>query len=273
MNSAVKFSGGLGNQLFQLAFALFLLEEHPHRLTLDVSSYRKRVRSVAPRIFELKPNYLPFEIDSSLFRSHWRSLLLPNFQDDGTPYREWEEALLSRKSTFVGYFSQFELVGQVLPRLLPIIWRHLEPTAETSDAVGVHIRLGDYLRPKPRGLLGVTDPKWSLRQAKLLAAEIGVQQIEVFSDSPEILDRWLDEDTTVRVMPKQTSWVALQELASCAAIVTSNSTFSWWAAFLQPWVHGVAGPVVAPSPWLQKRTPQEELLLPTYWKVRARDVL
>lgn len=273
MTSAIRISGGLGNQLFQLSFALFLLEKHPHRIVLDISDYSRRVRSVAQRAFELNPSYLPFEIDCSLLRSFSRSLLLPKFQDEGIPFGEWEDTFFLRRSTFVGYFSQVELVRYVMPRMFPIISRHLNPPAAIRDSVGVHIRLGDYLKPKPRNLLGLTDPKWSLRQAKILADELGVERIQVFSDSPEMLNRWIKEDEGVSVMSKEASWTSLKELASCAGIVTSNSTFSWWAAFLQPWLHGVAGPVITPSPWHQVWTPQEDLLLPKHWRVRQREIL
>ena len=49
----VKLTGGLGNQLFQYAFARSLARKHKVRLKLDIYSYESVDRNLTPREYEL----------------------------------------------------------------------------------------------------------------------------------------------------------------------------------------------------------------------------
>ena len=128
-----------------------------------------------------------------------------------------------------------------------------------------HIRRGDYLKVANLGYLTLE----YFETEMLNALESGsVQQFLVFSDDPEFIQANIDIDlrNKVVVIEENEEDSATNMLAFSVAeyFVLSNSSFSWWGAYLC--MENVQG-VVVPEYWYaDKRTPR--LIYPESWTVR-----
>lgn len=119
--------------------------------------------------------------------------------------------------------------------------------------LGIHIRLTDY--KKLSYLYWVTTPEWLTKAADLLMS-YDIKEIELFSDDPEeatgIMNmmhmRLRDKmrDISVKVNTNKEAAVALRSMTTCQYFIGSNSSMSWWAAWLgrpdiaifhTPWMH------------------------------------
>lgn len=111
----------------------------------------------------------------------------------------------------------------------------VEPFDETNkETVYVHVRLGDYV---DAGL--VVDPVY---YHKALAT-LSFSRLVIFSDQPQ---HDYIEQTFKRYGAADIfgcSWqTAFVTMASCPMLVTGNSTFSWWAGFLNPGAKAICMP-------------------------------
>lgn len=97
----------------------------------------------------------------------------------------------------------------------------------TRDVVAVHVRRTDYLTDKAFVSLSDTD---YYERAMALFPE---SKFLVCSDDPAwCLQRW-PRDSRVEVV-HGTEIEDLNLMASCKSIIMANSSFSWWAAYLNP---------------------------------------
>jgi hypothetical protein len=98
--------------------------------------------------------------------------------------------------------------------------------AEATHEVGVHVRRGDYRFVSPDGALLMTPER--LRAAM---ARFPGRRFRMFSDDPKWCERHLG-GPDVDVMPVGDPVEDLCRLSACADLILANSTFSWWAAWL-----------------------------------------
>lgn len=94
--------------------------------------------------------------------------------------------------------------------------------------VGIHIRRGDYVDNKFYTDLSKTNyytkaikkfPSW---------------QFLVFSDDPEFARSYFPDETNYQIMEGGDEMEDLNLMASCSHNVIANSSYSYWAAFLNP---------------------------------------
>lgn len=124
---------------------------------------------------------------------------------------------------------------------------HLAEKIRGRQAVSLHVRRGDYTR---HDLLGFLDAEYYRRAVETIAAAVADIHLFVFSDDPDWCkaELRLPHPTTVvdRELPEERAWEDMQLISLCRHHVTSNSTFSWWGAWLNPSPTKV---VVAPTAW------------------------
>lgn len=129
--------------------------------------------------------------------------------------------------------------------------------------LSVHVRRGDNVT-NPPDTINLLDSGYYARAAATAVACTPVRAIVVFTDDPDWCERHAD-DLGLRDLPRRVyhgqlrskehdpayhtepanEWVDMLLSAHCAAHVMSNSTYSWWGAFLS------ADPLpVYPSYWV-----------------------
>jgi hypothetical protein len=103
---------------------------------------------------------------------------------------------------------------------------------DPAEAVAVHVRLGDYRQQIPIGLSeegGWLLPRQYYDQALQIAGP--GRRIALFSDEPDLAEAYLGRKVDY-VSRTGNSRVDFCMMSSCARVIIANSTYSWWAAWL-----------------------------------------
>lgn len=251
------FDGGLGNQLFQYAFSLWLYRTlGAHR---DIYAVRGLADVRAGRSLQLgriginlplKP--LPPSVLADILlckslgpsgpcRLHRHDLLFehPSWSADLAT-----SELRASKALYVyGYWQNTLFAEHARPTLLAITTRYEPLSAIATSAlaqvqahpiIAVHVRRGDYVhRKRARDLLLVCTKNYFLRSVTRALADTGCRHVLVFSDDIPWCKRELGLDGDVTFIDER---IGAHEqfliMSRCQHFIISNSTFSWWAAFL-----------------------------------------
>ena len=295
---SVRIMGGLGNQLFELAVAIHLRDVIGVPVVLDRQFYFEEHPLMDPRSLEI--NELPHGF--RVLRGRGRSSRLRAFPRllqrriiiRGAKVERIDDAI--RKAAVavnLDPISEFyaELVETNPPwfqsasaalantATLRSLLEHRIPNAFTRETVspyiGLHSRLGDFLEKNVNEFLGATDPASLMERGRELSQKHGGLPIRVFTDSPEIFGSLCPES---RVGPYElstavSSWDALTEMARSHALVMSNSTLSWWAAFIATTYRDEPTDVLMPQPWMSRPGTWDELLPLKEWTRFERSLL
>ncbi|MDB5239126.1 MAG: glycosyl transferase family 11 [Candidatus Parcubacteria bacterium] len=229
-----KLRGGLGNQMFQYAFGRTEALRLKTRLILDASWYRKADRSFM--LDELTPAY-GARISNRLLACAARMLMPRSRYYEGF----WEDKAyaLSLKKILTEEFAlkqpskRFQELSAAIPR----------------GSIAVHVRRGDYLDTPDKCVLGYAYYDVAVRRI-IETKKLADPRIMIFSDDTE----WCRQEMkSLGGLPAETfddQGVSDAEelilMSRYSHNVIANSTFSWWAAFLNP----NAGAMVAvPQTW------------------------
>ncbi len=302
----ISLTGGLGNQLFQLAAGLSFFKEN--RFAFEWGIGKPRLNSIG------EPELTSFVLPGNVFflskkRFAWlmskstgyvlRMGISPrwyekNFLSSGIIkalhemistfyFGEFRHTFYSRtlgytevspttdSSFVIGYFQSYHYasnprVKELLQNLVvqypnPEIQKYVDLSKAESPLV-VHIRLGDYRNEPGFGLLSQNYFN-SLIQSELATGTFG--KVWVFSDEPKLTAKYLEsvEPSRIRVVESSDNSTAttFEIMRLGRGYIISNSSFSWWAAFL---AHDTTAKVVAPKPWFKDISEPEELI-PTEW--------
>ena len=281
----IPLQGGLGNQLFELAAGLALAARHnrqvvysdywlcnptegetPRALALDGLLARDElVHTPAPRVGRAADRLL-------------RQRVIELSADDDALARV-------RASTRVvaGYFQRLTYVEEAWPTLRERFatsddpaHRRLVSTAPGSHGA-VHYRLGDYVsNTSANSHHGVTAPDYFAEVIRDGHARLGITDWHVVSDDTSaalelLASTALPAEIRLTAPAAGSEWDDLAVLASARVCAISNSSFSWWAAYL-----GAASrptSVVAPTPWFSDLGIAEPVLFPPTWERRERTLL
>jgi len=226
-------NGRLGNQLFAIASTIGLALRHGYTPRFPVDWKYRDV----------------FNIPNEWFGE---MLALPGHKEKGYEYDDSIEFALSTEThstSLSGYLQSPKYWAGYEDQ----VRQHLTPKGckpGSLDAVGIHYRRGDYVG-NPNYLF--LDFEYYVKAARTLQGSFF--DVIARSDDPQLIND----------MYSQTIGTEIEDfisLAECKEHITSNSTYSWWAAYLS------GGKVVAPKEWfageLAKRCTTKDLL-PENW--------
>lgn len=268
----VSLMGGLGNQLFQLACAEWLRSRHGFSVAVEASQLGRKASADTLRSLEVEPRDFGFEVrrvPEVLWRVPAR-LRRAVCQEVVSP---WDLPAVNGGRRFEiirGYFQSASLLSQVNEEFIPKLQGLLSPRDE-GGFVAVHVRLGDYTRPETARFHGVTSPEWLLQRAHEMSRATGLSRILVFSDSPELVKRMCPTHllTGVEFDRSQSPLDVLAVMSKASGFVMSNSSLSWWGAYLSS-LRSSSNRVVFPVPWLSQASPADRELLVPGWEVAQR---
>lgn len=271
----VPIKGGLGNQLFQVCFAAHLSRLTERSVVIDGSWFQEthahttpRRKLIDPGDVGLKEIHLPRVIRALLRRYPWGFRFLFEQDSDFTFEKHQLERAFFIEGDFVA--ARFPLSNLEMSRQL--VARSVSNTSK-GRYVAVHSRLGDYFSsPANAAYFGVTDPLWLLEEGRSIAADLGVEEIRVFTDSPDVFVSQVGPSNlrSVNFDRSITAWGVLAGMRRAAGLVMSNSSLSWWGAFCATVLDERSIPVVMPYPWLARPSPADVELLVEGWQVRMR---
>lgn len=285
--------GGLGNQLFIYAAGLSLARRYgvPLRIHTDwYATNRDReleltafqysgqlVSSTIPIDKQLRSRPLPKLIKGQLARRNG-TYLHEEAHHAFTPLQDLRPPVELR-----GYFQSWRYFCTVADELSsqmsqlvdpsPAVYRHLDELQKLGQWVAVHVRCGDFLDPALLGLHGKTQREYYERALSLLEDLRSPLPMVVFSDDPararSLLDGlrpemcFLPLDPEIRPM----DWIYI--LSHASSVVTANSSYSWWVAWLAE--QREAWPIICPRPWFADTSIPEQDLLPLSWIAVGRE--
>lgn len=271
-----KLMGGLGNQMFQYAVARNLSLKHNVELKIDLSFLNNRnmgsnfvYRDYDLNLFNIKPD---FEIDFSKRIVHSNQ---PHFHYSKSYIDSISNLLLEGNSVLLdGYwqspffFSEFEkqirkdfeFINKVENETGEI--KEMLNLIESTNSVMLNVRRTDYLNTSFHGVMGLD----YLNQSKeIIESKVENPHYFIFSDDVE----WCRENIQFENMTLvdhrykgEKFGFYLQLMSKCKHFIIPNSTFAWWAAWLNTDEEKV---VIAPKQWFTDNNINTADLIPSNW--------
>lgn len=273
--------GGLGNQMFQVAFATALAERFcVEPKYIDLSDNARVARSWSLSCFGIEPQPIGMlnkaRLGATIVLS--RKLRFLGFDDltgavieskdfSGPPNLNKPPRLVGGYWQGPAYFAEHDAAVRARLRFpdIPTSWKLLQPSHECPQ-VAIHVRRGDYVSdPVARALHLVCDVAWYQGAWQRLRDEVCNCRALVFSDDPEWAREHLALTGDVQYVagdPNQPAWIDLARMRECQHFVISNSSYSWWAAYLST---SPGKKVIAPRYWFRGVETEMLGICPSSW--------
>lgn len=280
----IKFNGGLGNQMFQYAFAKSLEEKTRIQSFFDMSFFSKKYsRPYELNIFELKLNEIKdistklkiaaiwklrkqlknksfgglnfyceehFEFDQNLFNTKPNTLIEGFFQSE----RYFENI---KDKLCADFHFKKELQGKNL---------ELAEKIDASNSISLHIRRGDYVKKKRyQNLYATCSTDYYKKGVEEICKSFPNPKLFIFSDDIEWVKENLNlpyESIYVNHNTGDDSWKDMQLMSLCKHNIIANSSFSWWGAWLNPNEQKI---VIAPKKWFNDDKIIQTDVIPDQW--------
>lgn len=270
-----RLHGRLGNQMFQYAAARAMSARLSVSVALDPREALAKGEGVLTRVFDLPLSDSP---------------RLPPARKNLPAYLLWRWLGLSprfRREQRLGYNAEIE--NWTAPCYLHGYWQSERYFAQQADliradftfpdftnsqnadmaarivetnAIALHVRRGDYLA---LGQHAVCDEAYYLAALDIVREGIKNPTVYVFSDDPDWAKSNLPlpcEKVVVDFNGPETDFEDMRLMSLCQHNVIGNSSFSWWAAWLN------ANPnkrVAGPDRWFGDSTLSNPDILPVGW--------
>ena len=272
MNNIV-IKGGIGNQMFQYTFYLFLRKKYKRqRFTFDLSSFEfENSATYTKRNFNL---HEAFKINLKNYRSSFelrikkflnlKSICDFKLIDDSTFYenKKYHDVI------FDGYWQNSLYIDNQINEISKVFSFRQTPTIKEGtsrikyheNSVGIHVRRGDYVTNSViASIHEICSKQYYIRAVNHLKNKIN-SNITIFVFTDDLT--WCKEnlfftDKTYYLGDEIVlkDWEELALLSKCSHQIISNSTFSWWAAKLNQNKNSFK---IAPSNWFVEEEKNNE---------------
>lgn len=249
----VKLSGGLGNQMFQYAFGQ-ALKNAGHEVLYDAGWFEDVNKSKKSRA--TKRNYelgvfkaaVDLATPKQVAACRNENFLLPKFLRrlfsrvirEKYAYSYYEEFLSVKEDAyFTGVFANasyfYDLRGELIKAFslkdeMSDANKEMLGKIKNTQSVSIHIRRGDYVK------LGLTcNLDYYYQAMAYINSQIKDAHFYIFSDDVKWVKENLKIDkphTFVDINDGSTGYCDLELMKNCRHNIAANSTFSWWASYL-----------------------------------------
>jgi hypothetical protein len=267
---AVKLWGGLGNQMFQYAFALYLAKksgqsalffgEKSHNKDSEIYYFNVSIEIVKReklQTFRFYSDNIPlYRLKRGLIKTF--PFLNKKILVENSPL--FLPSIDDSYSLFDGYWQSYKYFEGIEDKIREaftlkkniITNTDINNSLPKETSVSMHIRRGDYLTSKNAKIYESVPFDYYLRSIYQLSEKFEGLIFYVFSNDLE----WVKENFKVPCNIKvkfvdnsQSSNVAVADfvmMSNCKHHIIANSTFSWWSAWLNPSKDKI---VIAPAKW------------------------
>ena len=259
----------MGNQLFQIAAAYAYAKEYGFQLVFKDSWQSENDRDpIWSYYFFDDIKTLPMKLIPAI---NFNKLKWDSIKESSFLYRDLPFHFDSNKSLpFVmlnGYFQSskyFNRYAKDLRSILQIHPRYIEKArASLSDAgirkdhdgwIGAHVRRGDYINGLHAPIHSVTNAAYFRRARAKIQDEIGLRGVCWITDDIDwVYKNVYEQGDVVQSSDRMTDFASLSLFRHT---IMSNSTFSWWAVWLNP-LDYESRKICCPSKWFGPRGPSE----------------
>ncbi|WP_068318515.1 alpha-1,2-fucosyltransferase [Polycladidibacter hongkongensis] len=284
----MRMRGGLGNQLFQYALGRKLALRHNCPLRLDGASYTTTYdRELLLRDFAIKAQLASHEEIYQVLRParqfdrKVRQLrrFWPPYRRRVTAEKYWhrspEKVDVHLPGYVDGFFQQYCHASEVrkalqeeicLTKPLHPARQHLLSQIKQGSSVVLHVRRGDYLSPEVMRKFGSCSLGYYRAAINRMQQNGPDLRFFLFSDDPLWVRQAFSDLANANVVPiigDGRDHEDLMLMAECKHAIIANSSFSWWAAFLN---QNPEKQIIAPDCWFADGSMDEDKLLPPEWQ-------
>jgi len=262
----VNLMGGLGNQLFQIATAYAYAKKHSMKLvmprTWDCSPDRPAIweEYLDPRIWD----FITKEVHSS---SHWQIISEKGFSFTPLP----SPASLPFESNghykLFGYFQSslyFKEYAEDLRIILKPSQNLLVSSIESlvgagmlmqGNWIGAHVRRGDYMKAADYHL--TCTPEYYNGARDFIEGKLGSHPVCWFSEDIDWVKANLFRQGDIVI--RDTASTDFTSLSHFKHLIISNSSYSWWAAWLNSYCYLEEERVICcPDKWFGPTGPRDD---------------
>jgi hypothetical protein len=283
--------GGVGNQMFQYAFAYALSQRNKKTMKIDISNFDSYdLRTFELNYFNISPeiatieeiNQLKYKSESWPLKQLRKLRRLPprlskDYYQEAHFHFDKNALSLGKDVYFEGYWQsekyfydfrndlleQFTLTEAVSSKA-----QKYEQLIENSESVSLHIRRGDYvsntLTNDYHGTCGINYYKNAILNIKEKAND---SHFFIFSDDliwAKANLNFIDNITFIELDSGAPDIEEMYLMSCCNHNIIANSSFSWWGAWLNK---NTEKKVIAPSKWFNDESLDTKDLLPEGWTV------
>jgi hypothetical protein len=284
----VELRSGLGNQLFQFAFAYSLAKSSGRELILVPAYFDTSIKFWVKTLLkrEARRLRLPLLLGHAFRVKTVSSDTLKNAAmnviKEGEANKSQIQQILGNSGDVYlkGYWQNPQLFSDVRD----ILASEIKPVFDlsrscrdqqgniTDKSVAIHIRRGDFLTNKA---FGACDMDYYNKGIEYILQHVPTPRFVVFTNDKAWVTQNLRKDLDLTIYDGGGDNADIEEMylmSKFPSLIIANSTFSWWSAYLN---RTNSQRVVAPSRWflssaLQKNAP--EMLDPS-WKIFDNQLL
>ncbi len=243
-----RFAGGLGNNLYQLAFLINNSEKYniPYYITSDVDRSNIPSKSKQSRKLEF---YSLFEnrftvaknlnYDFSLIKDHYHVDLNPSYN------HLYSEVKIEPNTRYHGYFlsdkhfSDFDMKKKLIfnKKIKNELIKKYKPLMK-KPTISLHYRLaGDRQLNKIKKLYNIIDPSYYKKAIQMILKKTNTTledyNIILFSDDILLASELVKEiKIGLYISSNSNNIQDFIHMSLCDFNIIGNSTFSWWSAYL-----------------------------------------
>ena len=282
----VKLYGGLGNQLFQYSFGYALAKKMKTTLYLDISWYSKKFNRATPRKYELDSFHITSIPKSKIIDFTLRLYNDPILKRLPLPRKlkiikeknySFINLLATLKESNVyldGYwqsYKYYEVYNDLLVKdflinrkILKLNFEILNLIKYNPNSVSLHIRRTDYTHNSVYQQCDFTYYKNAINE---INKKIDNPFYFIFSDDIEFVkNNFIFEQKTIFVEFDKSfifkDIYSFHLMSLCRHNIIANSTFSWWAAWLNSNKNKI---IISPKKWFQNENLSTIDLIPREW--------
>lgn len=259
----IPLRGGFGNQLFCWALGR-QLEHSGHRVFFDRGVELGRgfaLQGLIPekQLFSLPPKIWRLLSSSSRFISALPGVAVNVENGNRAPDSHMATGLVT---AYWGYWQSLDYFGEASEIVRSELTRWLD-SAEASDSpyCAIHVRRGDYVTDVgAANVLGAQNREY-YEEAISYMKDKGHSKFVIYTDDRAWAEQNL-QSSDVLMAPEGEALDDFLGLARASALIMSNSSYSWWAAFH---IDSRSGTIVRPSRWFRSKELDDSHITPTHW--------
>jgi hypothetical protein len=279
-----KIIGGMGNQLFQYAAGRSLQKLHNCELKLDLFAFENYdLRNFDLSNFNVEINVATLEEIKSLTFSNYlqkvKNKIKPInertfFKETFFHYNRLFEKLGS--NVYIkGYFQSekyFKPIEELIRKEFSLNSEIIDPVKDlgreisSHNSISIHFRRGDYKNREFYEYHGILSLQYYLDSYKYFNENITNPVYYIFTDDIQWVKSNISLPDSIFVSGEITKnhYEDLYLMSQCRHNIIANSSFSWWAAWLNNHEDKI---VIAPKKWFKKGPKDTYDLFPESWKV------
>lgn len=259
----VNIVGGLGNQMFQWAFARALSVKSNTELKLDLSEFEDyKLRNYGLSVFNIVEN---IATEDELVKFNKKRIFGPKIIKEKSLKFNPKYTKPAKSAYLKGYWQSekyFKGVEDII-RADFTLKNPLSTTAQkykdkiiSKNAVSIHIRRGDYVGNAIYDLDLIPYYKKTIEHIEKLVEN---PDFFIFTDDEEYALKYFADFNLVEGLKPHED---MHLMSLCKHNIIANSSFSWWGAWLNDNPEKI---VIAPNAWFSSKSLDSSTIVPDSW--------